>query len=76
MLNLKAHDVRKEKQKLHEFLRGEKEFVLDDVRNAVERIMLVHAVEKERGNISAAAKRLGTSRSGLYRLLRRHKMIK
>ena len=75
-MNLKAHNIRKEKKKLYEFLRGEKDFMFDDARNALEIIMLIQAVEKENGNISAAAVRLRVARTRLYRLLRKHGMIK
>jgi transcriptional regulator of acetoin/glycerol metabolism len=41
-------------------------------RAAAERAVVVRALEKSRGNLSAAAKSLGVARSTLYRMMARH----
>jgi transcriptional regulator of acetoin/glycerol metabolism len=41
-------------------------------RDAAERAVVIRALEKSRGNLSAAAKSLGVARSTLYRMMARH----
>jgi two-component system NtrC family response regulator len=51
---------------------GEKGLTLREARERVERELIAKAVYKHRKNISKACKELGTSRTNLYNLLRKH----
>ena len=76
MLDLTVYDVGKEKRKLQECLQGKRKLVLGDANDVLERVMLTEALEEAGRKISPAARRLGISRSRLYRLLDKHGMLK